>query len=533
MFIRAKKSGSKNSPRHYLQIVESFRDGQSVCQRVICTLGRLDLLQESGQIDALVQNLARFSQTMKALAVSRKGQVESCQTRCWGPALVFEKLWQKQLLPDFIHKLSAERHFRFDIERASFALALQRLCEPGSDLQGSQWLKTVECNGFKTLELQHLYRTVGFLHDVRANLEKELFFRDRDIFSHKLDLLFLDTTSTYVYGQQESDFRRRGYSRDHRPDLLQYVLCVAVDSKGWPVTWEIFPGNTADIEAFKHIVGRMQERFPIIGKVIVVADRAMLSAETLKMLAEDSESPFDYILGCKLRKNKEVREQILTCGGRYQKVKDNLEVKEVLFDGRRYVVCRNPEEAKKDEAVREAIIAKLKDTIERYGPKALVKNRGYARFVKIRKDGISINTAAVEADRRFDGKFVLRTNTQLSPAEVARTYKGLWRVERAFREEKSTLQVRPIYHQRDDTSIGHIVASFLALRLEVDLSMQLDKKGIESSWPDLMRDLKRLQAVHISMDGHCYRIRTDFEGTAYQAFKAAGVQPPARVTMLN
>ncbi|MEJ5312406.1 MAG: IS1634 family transposase [Anaerolineae bacterium] len=532
MFIRSKKSGSKNSPRDYLPIVESFRDGQSVRQRVICTLGRLDLLQESGQIDALVQNLARFSQTMKALAASRKPQVESCKTRCWGAAMVFDRLWHKQGLPELLHKLSTERRFPFDVERAGFALALQRLCDRGSDLQGSQWRKTVECEGFESLELQHLYRTVGFLHDVRGDLEKELFLRDRDLFSQTLGLLFLDTTSTYVYGRQEADFRKRGYSRDHRGDLLQYVICVAVDAKGWPVTWEIFPGNTADIEAFNHVVARMKQRFPI-GKVVVVADRAMLSAETLKLLAEDTEVPFDYILGCKLRKNKEVREQILTCGGRSQKVEDNLEVKEVLFDGRRYIVCRNPEEAKNDEAAREAILDKLKDTIERHGPKALVKNRGYARFVRIRKGAVSINTDAVEADRRFDGKFMLRTNPRLSPAEVAKTSKGLWRVERTFREEKSTLEVRPIHHQRDDTRIGHIVASFLALRLEVARSMQLGKKGIECSWPDLMRDLKRLQAVHLNLDGRSYRVRTDFEGVAYQAFKSAGVQPPGRVAVIN
>jgi transposase len=124
---------------------------------------------------------------------------------------------------------------------------------------------------------------------------------------------------------------------------------------------------------------------------------------------------------------------------------------------------------------------------------------------------------------------VLRSNTQFSTAQVAKSYKSLWRVERSFREEKSTLEVRPIFHHRDDTSIGHIVASFLALRLEVDLQRRLDEKGIETSWPDLMRDLKQLQAVRMNLDGKSYLIRTDFEGVAYQAFKAAGVQPPRRV----
>jgi transposase len=145
---------------------------------------------------------------------------------------------------------------------------------------------------------------------------------------------------------------------------------------------------------------------------------------------------------------------------------------------------------------------------------------------------MTINQEAIEADRRFDGKFVLRTNTELPAAEVAQTYKGLWRVERTFRKEKSTLEVRPIYHHRDDTSIGHIVASFLALRLEVDLQTRLDRKQIKTSWPDLMRDLKQLQAVRISLEGQPYLIRTDFEGIAYQAFKAAGVQPPSRVIRL-
>ena len=136
-------------------------------------------------------------------------------------------------------------------------------------------------------------------------------------------------------------------------------------------------------------------------------------------------------------------------------------------------------------------------------------------------------------ESRFDGKYVLRTNTELPAAEVARTYKSLWRVERAFRETKSTLEVRPVFHHRDDTTIGHIVAGFLALRLEVDLQRRLDEHKIDVSWPTLMRDLSQVQPVHLQADGWSYQLRTDLQGAAHQAFQAAGVRPPSAVTICD
>jgi len=200
---------------------------------------------------------------------------------------------------------------------------------------------------------------------------------------------------------------------------------------------------------------------------------------------------------------------------------------------RRYVVCRNPEEAKKDAATRDALLAKLQSTLERNGPKAIIGNRGFARFVKVQKGSVAIDTEAVRRDARLDGKFVLTTNTDLPAGEVALTYKSLWRVERTFREEKSTLEVRPIFHHRDDTSIGHIVASFLALRLEVELQRRLDEARVEVSWPDLMRDLSQVQAVIVDLDGQRYRLRTDMVGVAHHAFAAAGVRAPSPVTPLG
>lgn len=325
----------------------------------------------------------------------------------------------------------------------------------------------------------------------------------------------------------ETEYRKRGYSRDRRGDLPQFVLCVAVDRQGWPIAWEIFPGNTADRVALERIVSTLRTRFRI-GRVVVVADRGMMGKDTIELLTGDAKAPFDDILGCRMRRQKEVSEEVLARAGRYHTVADNLDVKEVRVGDRRYVVCRNPEEARKDAAARAAVIAKLEHTLS-HGPKSLVSNRGFSRFLRIERGAVTIDRKAVEADARLDGKFVLRTNTDLPTDEVATTFKSLWRVERAFREEKSTLEARPIFHHTDRNSIGHIVASFLALRLEVDLQRRLDEREIEVSWPDLMRDLAEVRAVTLDLDGTRSRLRTDLAGSASHAFAAAGVRPPALV----
>ncbi len=531
MFVRVKRSGSGRHAREYLQIVESRRDGGRVRQHVIATLGRRDELVAEGTLDSLLQSLARFSERLRVVERVRAAGVEAGAARAWGPALVFGRLWETQGLPDLLRARARGRRFEFDVERACFALALQRLCAPGSDLQGAAWVRTVECPGFEALELQHLYRTVGWLAQVRPELETDLFWRDRDLFSQSLDLVFIDTTSTYIYRTEETPLRRRGYSRDRRPDLPQVVLCVAVDRHGWPVAWDILPGSTADIPAFVAMLTRLRQRFRL-GRVIVVADRGMVSAATLALLEGAADAPFEFIVGCKLRRQKEISEEVLARAGRYRAVADNLEVKEVVVDDRRYVVCRNPVEAKKDAAARGRIVAKLEAALA-HGPKSVLGNRGFARFVRVQRGAVTLDRAAIERDARLDGKFVLRTNTALDAADIARAYKSLWRVERTFRETKSTLEVRPVFHHRDDTTIGHIVGCFLALRLEVDLQRRLDARGVDVAWPDLMRDLSELRAVELTLDGQRYRLRTELRGAAFAAFAAAGVRPPTAVSPIG
>ena len=532
MFVRNKRSVGRGGVYEYLQIVRSYREGDKVRQQIIGTLGRRDHLVASGELDGFLRSLAKFSEKLRVVEAVRESGLAARTAKQWGPAMVFGRLWDRQGLPDLLRKLAQDRKFEFDLERATFALALQRLCAPGSDLAGSDWVKTVEAQGFDGLALQHFYRTAAFLAGVRQDLESRLFNRDLNLFNQTLEVVFIDTTSLYCYRGTETEWRKRGYSRDHRPDLPQWVLCVAVNAQGWPIAWEIFPGNTADQKALRQVVALLRQRFHI-RRVTVVADRGMISRDTITMLTEHDQAPFDYVLGCRMRRQKEVNETVLARAGRYQSVADNLEVKEVRVGARRYVICRNPQEALKDAATREAILDKLRQTVAKQGPKAVIGNRGYARFLKVAKGSVSVDEEAVKRDARLDGKFVLTTNTDLPTAEVAQTYKSLWRVERTFREQKSTLEVRPIYHQRDDTSMGHIVASFLALRLEVDLQQRLEAREVKVSWPDLMRDLGQVQSVLLDLDGNRYQLRTDLVGAAHQVFVAVGVRPPPTVTALG
>jgi hypothetical protein len=529
MFVRTKRSDRKGTSYEYLQIVRSYRDGGKVRQQVIASLGRREALVAAGELDGLLRSLAKFSDKLRVVEAVRTSGLAARTARQWGPALVFGRLWERQGLPDLLRQLAQGRKFEFDLERAAFAMALQRLGAPGSDLAGSEWIKTVEAPGFEGLALQHFYRTAAFLAGVRQDLETQLFRRDLNLFNQTLDVVFIDTTSLYCYRGTETEWRKRGYSRDHRPDLPQWVLCVAVTAQGWPIAWEIFPGNTADQKAWAQVVAVLRQRFHL-RRVTVVADRGMISRDTVKLLTEHEQAPFDYVLGCRMRRQKEVNETVLARAGRYQQVDVNLEVKEVQVGGRRYVVCRNPVEAQKDAAVREALLDKLRQTIETQGAKAVIGNRGYARFLKVARGSVRVDEEAVKRDARLDGKFVLTTNTALPTAEVAHSYKSLWRVERTFREQKSTLEVRPIYHQRDDTSMGHIVASFLALRLEVDLQQRLEERQVKVSWPDLRRDLGQVHSVLVELEGRHYQLRTDMAGSAHHAFAAAGVRPPSPVT---
>jgi transposase len=208
-----------------------------------------------------------------------------------------------------------------------------------------------------------------------------------------------------------------------------------------------------------------------------------------------------------------------------------LKVKEVLHEGDRYIICLNPQEAERDRQVREEILAGLAKKLKQ-GPKQLVGNRGYRRYLDFQGTKVIFDEEKIASEARFDGKYVLKTNTELTSAEVAQGYKSLWQVERAFRELKTGLNLRPVYHFTDARVRGHIMVCFLALVLESALCRKLKESGTSFSYSDLVDDLKELRAVEVTMDNQRFLARTEMMGQAYEAFKALGIRPPNLVQVM-
>jgi transposase len=311
------------------------------------------------------------------------------------------------------------------------------------------------------------------------------------------------------------------------------VVGMVLDNTGRPLCCELWPGNTTDVKTLIPVVNRMRRRFGV-SRVCIVADRGMISASTI---AELQSEVLDcrYILGARLRRVKEVNREVLSRAGRYHVVhgrpecsKDPspLKVKEVWVQDRRYVVCYNEDQARKDRADREAIIAHLQDAL-RQGDKSLVGNKGYRRYLSNPgPDHFQIDREKVRAEGRYDGKWVLRTDTDLSAADVALKYKELWMVENIFRQLKSIIRTRPIYHHHKETIRGHVFCSFLALLLLKELFERLAAKGwADVEWARLKNDLDDVERFEMSCSGKTFDIRTDLSGDATKAFRAAGVAP--------
>ncbi len=433
MCLRPKKSQG----RAYLQLVENRREDGQVRQRVIATLGRLDQLQGSGQLEALLQSGARFAESVLLVSAHAKGEWAALSARRIGAVKVFERLWRETGCREVIAAVLRERRFELPVARAIFLTVLQRLLAPGADRAADRWREDDASDGLEGVELHPLYRAMAWLGSTLADqqdatpfsprctkdrIEEALFNRRRDLCS-ALELVFFDTTSIDCEGDGGQTIGQRGYSKDHRPDLKQLIVGAVLDGHGQPMACELWPGNSTDVKALLPIADRLRRRFGL-QRVCLVADRGMISRATIEALEQRD---WPYILGARMRRQKDVSHAVLSRAGRYHVVrmpgdsKDApapLKVKQVMVEDRRYIVCLNALHAKKDAADRAAIGAALREQLKP-GDKARVGNRGDAKYLSTDGAHFTIDEAKLKAQARYDGQWVLRTNNTFSAEEVA------------------------------------------------------------------------------------------------------------------
>jgi hypothetical protein len=462
----------------YLYLVESVREDGRAKQRIIKNLGRKEIVVASGELERLASSVARYAERAMVLSQLEAGNPDGLACKRIGAPLLFGRLWDETGCRAVIESLLTGRAFEFSVERAVFATVLHRIMVSGSDRACEKWMADYDIAGVDGLALHHLYRAMAWLGEelpseqqagatpfaprtVKDLIEEQLFVRRRDLFS-ELSVVFMDTTSLSFTGAGGESLGERGYSKDHRPDLMQMILGVVIDAEGRPICSEMWPGNTADVRVLIPVIDRLRSRFAI-SRVCIVADRGMISAETIAGLEKRG---LEYVLGARERTDALVRRVVLAdtrpftplCIRRVGGKETQLFVKEVTAEGRRYIVCRNEAEAEKDAADRRAIVEALDRQLKR-GDKSLIGNSAYRRYLRSTSDHqvFEIDPGKLADEARYDGIFVLRTNANITPLQAVLRYRDLIQVEQLFRSAKALMRTRPIYHSSNAAIRGHVL----------------------------------------------------------------------------
>ena len=562
MYLReSRQKRADGSVLTHLQLAENLWDPakKRAQVRILYNCGRADDPASTERLRRLARSILRRCAPEEIVAENPAWQVVNAWP--YGDLYVLEQLWRRLGIGAVIDEVCGGRKFDFDVERALFAMVANRACAPSSKLYCyEQWLREeVHLEGGAGLELQHLYRAMDFLEANQEAIEKAIYFRMADLLNLDVELVFYDTTSLHfeideedrgvgdhdqVHGSVAAGhksyraLRKRGHSKNGRFDAPQIVVGLAVTRDGFPVRHWIFPGNTVDVTTVERVKSDLQGWQ--LSRCVFVGDAGMVSKANLEALARGGGK---YILCMPIHRGGEVAQQVVTRPGRYQKVAENLEVKEVTVgDGerrRRYVVCYNPEEAARQQQHREQVLKELQAEIEGLRAQrgashskrvcALRASGRYGRYVRLtRGDAPRINQAAVATAARLDGKFVVHSNDDtLTAADLALGYKQLQRVEIAWRSLKSGLKLRPVFHWAPHRIHAHVALTVLALLLE-----RVAEQACGDTWRNIKDDLRRIKLAQLlSPNGTVWQITEPAPG-ALKRLKSLKIQKPPPILHL-
>jgi hypothetical protein len=542
----------------YLQLAQNQWDRQAGQSRttVVYNFGREDRVDRAA-LSRLAGSLTRLLDPQERLAASATEELAFVDARPMGGAFVLDQIWRRLGIDATLRRLLVGRRLDPRAERVLFALVANRALEPLSKLAATQWVaERATIDGLEELDEDACYRAMDWLLEIEPELAEAVYWATADLLDLEVDLLFFDTTSTSfeiehadgvpipadadgVTAEGTTGFRTYGHSKDSRPDLPQVVIGMAVTRTGIPIRVWTWPGNTNDSALIRQVKDDL--RAWKLGRVVWVADRGFASAENRRYLQR---AGGHYIIGEKLRGDSAEAQIALARPGRYHDVADNLRVKEVVIDDGvmrdRFVICHNPEQAERDRAVRGALVAKLEAAIAESDALPADRREKIAsglhakpslrKWLRVTSGGrLRIDRAAIRAEEHLDGKFLLRTSDPtLSAEDVALGYKQLLEVERGWRDMKSTLDLRPVFHRKEERIRAHVVLCWLALLL-----IRIVENATQDTWRNVRNQLERMHLGTFEGAAGTCRKRTDLLPAHRRIFAALDLPEPPLVVQLT
>jgi Transposase DDE domain len=551
---RRNKDGSEV---RYLQLAHNVWDPAAKRSRVqvVYNFGR----EEPGTREALERLVASVARHLDPGRTRLAEGLEFTESRPLGGTHVLDALWERLGIGPAVRALLRGRRLDPSAERVLFALTANRALAPSSKLAAARWAsEDVLIAGLGATSDDACYRAMDWLLEIREPLEKAVFDTAAEVLGLEIDLLFFDTTSTYFVteeadapvargpqgnpvpegaaGARETGFRTWGKSKDHRDDLPQIVIGMAVTRDGIPLRVWCWPGNTSDSALIRQVKDDMRDWS--LSRVVWVADRGFTSAENRRYLRRGGNQ---YIIGERLRSGSAEAEAALARQGRYQEVADNLRVKEVrIAEDERFVICHSPEGAERDAAIRARMIAQLKELID--GTDTLSKDKraelrgvistkpGLNRYLRVTPGGLlRVDASKAKAEENLDGKYLLRTSDpKLSAEDIALGYKQLLEVERGWRDMKQVIDLRPVYHRKEERIRAHVILCWLALLLA-----RVAENAAGDTWPELRRQLDRIAVGTFTSPAGTFRQRTEISPAQQDILGRLGITPPPKIYQLT
>jgi transposase len=572
MFLRfTSRTNTDGRVVRYVALAHNRRVDGRIKPDVLMNLGRVDQVDVDG-LRRLAASISRHfgdggegpDAGADAGAAAGAAPLEVIDARTIGSTWLLDGLWHQLEVGVAVRAATDGRRFTTNMERVLFALVANRAVAPMSKLSAAEWVcQDAVIPGLSMMDEDHAYRAMDLLvdADTHARVQESVFFAVANLLNLEVDLLFFDTTSTYFERDTEDDeeedgpdaFRRFGHSKDHRPDLPQIVIGLAVTKQGIPVRCWCWPGNASDQAVLAEVKDDLRDWK--LGRVITVVDRGFSSADNLAYLRR---AGGHYIAGMRMRDGNPLVETVLSRQGRYQHVKDNLRVKEVTIEGSdtRFVICHNPEQAERDAQQRDEAITRIQAELARIGEQrardakrphtdktrtrneaahvraecALRDHPTLGRWLTQQANGrLKINTAKVKAEQRLDGKYLIATSDpHLSAEDAALGYKNLLEAERGFRDLKSTLLLRPVFHRLEHRIRAHVLICWLALLLT-----RVAERGSGQTWRTITRQLGRISQVTLAGPAGTVAQTTPISPEQKAIYQALSIQPPARITAFD